>query len=293
MTMRLRWLPSQSASGLHAASALARGERLVDGQLAAALEAPAASLRREILAARLPEARFWRMACALSTTFDNSRQLAKMAIYRSTGQSAVGEMAERLGERIADVEAVVNEHRPDLMQELSLRARPLREQWEARGPGLLNLLFQSTDPRLQVDAADVILVLPVLGGGGEAQLQNNSVRIEAVLANPHDKLPEVLRLGWMLAQLHLDLPHYAQEIAVDRLPLLAALAMIPVTLSAAEQVELVHFDDHLVRLAIEAWHVPLPENGETVDALMRWWDAYDLARPPFDVAFRTLDEMLN
>lgn len=293
MSMRLRWIVSQSASSLHIGAALARGQRLVDHELQARVAEPASELQREIHALELPTARFWRMLCALSTTFSDPRQLAKMAMYRTLGRATLGDAAERLGQRITALEAALENYQPDLAAELRLRGGPLREQWEARGPGLLRKLFAATDKRLEVDAADVVLVLPVLGGGGEAQLQNNSVRLEAVLANPHAQLPEVVRLAWMLAQLHFDLPVFAQDIAPDRLPQLAALAMLPPALEAAEYVELVTFNDDLVRFAIEAWRIEVPSSIDPIDKLLRWWEAFDLARPPLEVAFKELDDMLS
>lgn len=293
MLMRLRWLASHSLSGLHAAAALVRGEELVDSQLAEALAGPAAELQQEIVAANLPADRFWRMACALATTFDNNRQLAKMAAYRTLGHASPNELSVRIGGRISDVEAALLRVKPQVVEELALRRGPLREQWEARGPGLLSRIFALTDPKLMVDAADIVLVLPALGGGGEAQLQNNSVRIEAVLTHPHPQLPETVRLGWMLSQLHLDLPHFSEAMQIDRLPHVAALAMLPATLAAAEQVELASFNDETVRLAIDAWQVRTLGAADPVDVVMRWWEAYAEARPPFEVAFKALDEMLE
>jgi hypothetical protein len=290
---RLRWLVSQSASSLHAAAAIVRGQTLVDAEVAAALAEPAAELQREMQIFELPESRFWRMLCSLATTFDNNRQLAKMAAYRTLGHASPAQLSERIGGRISDLEAALRRLRPDLLSELQLRAKPLREQWEARGPGMLRQLIQSTEERLMVDHADVVLVVPVLGGGGEAQLQNNSVRIEAVLANPHPQLPETVRLAWMLAQLHLDLPMFAEELPAERVAWLAALAMIPPTLAAAQHVELAEFNDQMVQFAIDAWQVPTSLGVETVDVLMRWWEAYVESRPPFEVAFKALDEMLE
>lgn len=293
MSIRLRWLASHSLSGLHAASALAHGQPLVDEQLATALAGPAAALQEEILAAGLPEARYWRMMCALATTFDNNRQLAKMAAYRTLGHATPNELSERLGGRISDVEAALLRVRPSVVEELSLRRGPLHEQWEAYGPGVLSSVFGATDPRLMVDAADVVLVLPAIGGGGEAQLQNNSVRIEAVLTNPHAKLPETLRLAWMLSQLHLDLPIFSEGIHPDRLPQVAAYAMVPAVLAAAEYVDVIQLTDDSVRMAIDAWQVDPPPEVDPVDVVLRWWEAYVEARPPFETAFKALDRMLQ
>jgi hypothetical protein len=293
MSMRIRWLASHSLSGLHAAAAIARGQTVVDTQLAEALTEPAQALHQEVLAFGLPPDRFWRMACALATTFDNNRQLAKMAAYRTLGQASPNELSERIGGRISDLEAALLRIKPNVVEELALRRGPLREHWEARGPGLLSRVFALTETRLMVDAADIVLVLPALGGAGEAQLQNNSVRIEAVLTNPEPRLPETVRLGWMLSQLHLDLPYISEGMPHDRLPHVASLAMVPAILAAAEQVELAPFNDDMVRLALEVWRVDTLNNSDPVDTLMRWWEAYAEARPPFEVAFKALDEMVG
>ena len=58
----------------------------------------------------------------------------------------------------------------------------------------------------------MILVQPVLGGAGAAHWLYNSVHIEAVLANPVAELPEVVRLGWLLAQLNFDLPMFVGDL---------------------------------------------------------------------------------
>src|SRR5439155_20152019 len=102
------------------------------------------------------------------------------------------------------------------------------------------------------------LVNPALGGGGEAHLAYNSLRIEAVLANPNAELPEVVRLAWLIAQLQLDLPKYSDTIHADRLPQIARYAMLPPTLLAAEAVELMRFTPELIGQAISVWRLPGP-----------------------------------
>ncbi len=71
--------------------------------------------------------------------------------------------------------------------------------------------------------------------------------IEAVLANEHFQLPEVVRLGWLLAQLvyHQDESDTRQR----------GLELVTPVLKAAEVVELAHCDPPTTRLALDAWHV--------------------------------------
>jgi hypothetical protein len=139
----------------------------------------------------------------------------------------------------------------------------------------------------------VFLVQPVLGGGGEAHLCYNSLRIEAVLANPHPELPEVIRLGWMLGQLNLDLPIYSDAVHSERLPQVARMAMLPVTLKAAEHVELARCDRNTVEFALDAWRIATPLGIDAVNVVWTWWETYLETRPPWHVAMTALDRMLG
>jgi hypothetical protein len=155
-----------------------------------------------------------------------------------------------------------------------------------------------TELGLVVEQADVILVHPALGGGGYAHLPYNSVRIEAVLANPHAELPEVVRLAWLVSQLSLDLPKYSEKIDPTRLAHVAALAVMPPVLSAAEQVELARYDDATLRLALSSWAMPgvgaSPEADTevVVGTLDTWWRTFTESPAPFPVALVALDQML-
>src|SRR5690606_11368832 len=138
-------------------------------------------------------------------------------------------------------------------EELELRSKPLRQQWQAYGPGLLNHLGRSTERELLVESAEVVLVLPAIGGHGVAHLGNNRVTLEAMLANPMPSLREIVRLAWLLSQLQLDLPRYSERIARDRLDGLAMHAMLPPSLDAAREVELVPAEPDLTFQALEGW----------------------------------------
>ena len=146
-----------------------------------------------------------------------------------------------------------------------------------------------TEDDLVVAAADVILVHPVQGGGGAAHWLYNSVRIEAVLANPLTELPEVVRLGWLLAQLNLDLPKFEGDLRRDRAAVIGPIAMIPPVLAAAAQVELARLDVPTLATALTAWRIDQVEPA----ALLDWWEAYLASRASWTVALGALDRMLS
>ena len=170
---------------------------------------------------------------------------------------------------------------------MELRSEPLREQWEARGPGLMANVARLIGDEV-VAEADVILVQPALGGGGAAYPKYNSVSMEAVLANPIAELPEVVRLGWLLAQLNLDLPRYEEVLPRDRLLDVGPLAMIPPLLAAAQDVELAHLDEATLGTALAAWRVPPADPTKLID----WWETCQSSSFSWAVALGALDRML-
>ena len=161
------------------------------------------------------------------------------------------------------------------------------------GPGLLQSIARWTDPRMIAQQAQVILVHPSLGGGGSAHLPYNNVLIEAVLTNPVAELPEVLRLGWLLSQLNLDLPVFSETIHGKRLPHVAELAMIPVTLQGGGRTGAAATQPDTIDLALNSWHVVTPPDTDPVDILWRWWGTYVETRPRWDIAFTALDRMFG
>jgi hypothetical protein len=294
MSFQIRWIPHVATSALHAAEALLRRAELVDPQLTTAVRAPGWELAQEIASHGVHEVRYWRQLLYMAHQFENKRQLAQITLFRAFGRTKVDDaVLVALAGRLHDLQLAYNNAFPNMADELEMRARPLREQWEARGPGMLKIAVNLLDEKVLVPGADVLLVQPAYGGFGSAQLYNNTVRMEAMLANPHDRLPEVVRLLWTFLQLNLDLPMFSEKIHGDRLPAIAAMAMLPVALHTAEQVELVKFDADLLKFALDAWHLDLPNNCDAVSILTAWWDVYRTTKTPLPVALQALDEMIG
>lgn len=293
MPTNLRWVASVSASCFHAAAAVDAGRSLVEPKLATALAPGVESLRASFDASGAARERFIRHLVPLSAGIENNRELVSAAWRKSMGAAPDDVIVSPLAAALARLKYGFASELPGLLDQLELRASPMMEQWEARGPGLLASVGRLTEADLVVEAADVILVYPALGGGGESHLAYNSVRIEAVLANSHAQLPEVVRLAWLISQLSLDLPKYSEKIDGVRLPRVAALAMIPPVLSAAEQVELARYDDATLRLALQAWGIADADVENVAGTLDTWWRTYTEAPMPFAVALLALDKMLE
>ncbi len=125
-----------------------------------------------------------------------------------------------------------------------------------------------------MSSATVVLLSPVLGGDGGAYPTDNLVTFEAVLANPIAQLPEVLRLGWLLAQLN-------PALAMGRAPSdtsdwrrATQEALLAIVLAAAEDVELAWADRAHFNLAAQAWL----QDPTAAERLWRWWEGYSSER---------------
>jgi hypothetical protein len=252
--MELIWTTSVPAGALHAARAFLAGRILIDQPLARAIEKPAHALAAAIGSSVASPEILWHHLSALVTDcpmldLAAGKSLSAEALARAGGQTAPA-MVERLGGALADVAAAMITQRPRIGEELLLRRQPLHDQWEARGPGLLAAIGRQYGAGWLVDSATIVLVPPVLGGAGAAYPIYNRVTFEAVLANPIAQLPEVLRLAWLLAQLHPDLVPDSQQPPWQRS---ARLALVTEVLTAAEGVELASADRAHFLLAAEHW----------------------------------------
>lgn len=290
--MELGWRPSFAASCTHAIALSVTGGKFVDEHLAGALAPAMLELSEPLVAARSVLPTFLEHLCALSVDLGGNRQLADVALTKSLGRGRSEIHVDALARAIGGVEAAMATARPKLAEDLQLRVGPLRAAWEARGPGLLRLIAASTSAPLLVDRADVILVEPLQAGGGAAHPPYNSVRFEAMLTNADDRLPEVLRLAWLLSGLQMELPMYSDNLAPHRRREVCSLSMLPAVLAAAEQVELARFDPATLALAIETWSISNARPAAEIAAmLLTWWNVYTDSRPPWPVALAALDRM--
>ncbi len=291
--IELRWIASSSTSALYVAAALARGSEIVDPRIAPAIAAPGCQLRDSVAEVIAP-AGFFHHLVPLSAGIESNRELVGLALRKTAGRAFDEQVINRLAAEVGAVEQAFRTLLPDAVAELELRSAPPREQWEARGPGLLAAIGRMTARELVPERADVLLVHPVLGGGGEAYLPYNSVTLEAMLANPLAELPEIVRLAWLLSTLQLDLPRYSEEIPRQRLDRLAGLAMLPAALAAAEYVELARNDDRTLRQALTAWRLAesAQETEAMAQALGNWWQTFRNSPTSWRVALAALDQLL-
>ncbi|HEY1786031.1 MAG TPA: hypothetical protein VGG30_10800 [Pirellulales bacterium] len=306
--MNLTWATSVSAGALHAARALLSGRRLFDRALAAAIRPPTEALTAAIADSGCPADAVWQhllpLAASQAADHDSShhpasglpaadletisRDLASRVLTQ-IGPPVSPPAVDRLGHALAGLEQAFVAAQPRVANELPLRREPLRSQWEARGPGLLLGVRQLTSADWLVPSAAVVLLPPVLGGAGQAHPTYNVVTFEAVLANPIAQLPEVLRLGWLLAQLNPALAGDTPEPAASGWRRAAPWALLAAVLAAAEDVELAAADPSHLHLAAAEWLGDPAAAG----TLWHWWQDYATRRPGWPAGLEALDRLLS
>jgi hypothetical protein len=292
--MELKWVTNHLASCCHAAEGIARGLPLADPRLDESFVAAAQELQQQISALQLPSRLFWSNLLAYSCQPDDRKSLVRTSLRKTVGiESASDESVNAIANCLRDIETAARQALPQMQDDLAHRLRPLQEHWDARGPGLLQAIGRLTDERLIADSATVVTVHPAFGGGGNASLATNSVQVEAVLTNVIDGLPEVVRLGWLLAQLNHELPIFSDRVHGSRLPLIAQLAMLPATLQASQTVELSELSPFTIAAALPAWHVEVAADKDAAATLLDWWHTYLETKPSWDIALAALDQMIG
>ncbi len=293
--MQIQWTTSVAASTLHSAAWIAAGHLSVTRAAETSLRESVDAAKATLLDVGLKQgAATWlnRAASVAASGIDGAATIAERLIANHFGSRATPLTQSTLAAAIANVIAAGGRQwaSRSFDDEISLRCRPIIEQWEARGPGFMRMLARLVEPELLVDSARISLVMPAAGGHGVSHPPTNTVRFEAVLANPHPQLPEVLRLAWLLAQLQADLPPLVEYCPAGRAEELMKLAMIPATLAAAEEVELTASGPNAIAAALTAWH--LPKYANKASELQQWWDTYVNTQTKWPVALAALSAMV-
>lgn len=282
-TVEVSWQSSAGASFAWALDSARRSRAFADPTLAS-LVAPAAAEITQLLDRYgcRPE-QFFEHLIPLAARNRIDEPLLARAIQKALGQH--DSLTRKLAETVLPAHEAFFQRLSQADQELSVRVGPLREQWEARGPGVLYMVANLTTAHVLPSRAEVTVILPLMGGGGAAFPVYNLACIEGVLANPRPELPEIVRLGWLIAQLNAEMPAFEGTRTRPRTIALMRLALVPIVLAAAEEVELVRCDSPTLAAALEYWKVTIDGKACDLATLWSWWLAFrDTPLPPDDVA---------
>lgn len=291
--MELRWTPSVDMSALHAAWVIASGRELLDPVLQAKLAEHVMHIVKLADAWNVPHDLFWRHLLGLAADLPSEAEMVSRLNAKLCGLANTIN-ASQMARPFWHCKAAFQQMFPNAMEELQLRSGPLQLAWEARGPGLTAMIKRLTDEDFLVESAGVVWVRPLVGGDGLAHIYNNRVHMEAVLTNIEPRLPETLRLAWLLGQLNLDRPVYSDRVHGHALGQVAELALIPVVLAAAQEVELAELSLPALDLALLHWTRTPGEHRERLsETLMAWWETATEGEWDWNTRLGALSKMLG
>lgn len=296
--MQLRWIPNASVSALHAADFAVRfPHQFLDQAVLGTFQQEAIELNRQIEGvAGANASSVWSTLIASAAEIESNHELATAVLRKGVGDTSPNAVTFMSG-KITEIEAAFKQLFPKFSEQILFRIRPLQEQWLGFGNGLMAHLGRLTEKEILAEEVRVIPVQPVVGGAGVAHLNANLVRIEAVLTNPMAELPEVVRLAWLVSQVHLDLPRFSETMGNAVLSKVAPLAMLPPVLAASQVLEQSRCTSEMAAMAIQHWHIPIPAGSDVHDhvapVLMDWWETYLQTRPAWHIAMQALAKMLG
>ena len=279
---RIEWRVSELTSYLHIIEAVVNDRPVVHEPLRQAVGELAPALRSSIQETVGWNAQIWlpKLLWGSDVTTDLSKLVRGAADDKRFQKDQAPLLVARLEDAIAAIRGVI----PDMRKELTIRTRPLREQWEARGPGLMRAVSQFFAANKEYWAfgesenrpAVCCPVYPVLGGAALEHRSPNGVRVEAVLVNPQPDLPEVVRLARALTVQGVFAGNFPNtDHRIHRWGLVTVL-QIPLLLHAAEAVGLCECDAVTIQLAIDSWPLYFGYRRHKAEELLARWN--DLRR---------------
>lgn len=289
--MLLNWRPHLTLSSIHAAWCLASPKSPCPPQ-AEPLRDSAAHLHQLVCELDIPTERLWDSLISLAPTEEGLSGYAAR-VLKNCSRSAETD-ARAIEFAVRECKLQFQRAFPKYMEEIRLRQEPLKQMWEAQGPGLLFQAGKLTDPSLIAENAEVILVQPIRGGSGYAHLRTNRVHVEAVLTNTNPVLPETMRLAWLLSRLDFERPIFSELVNSFQLRVLSALAMLPPILVAAQEIGISEYSTDVVSTALDEWGIESDsvKREAIVQILAVWWETFAASRPDWRTALTGLQRML-
>jgi hypothetical protein len=295
--MKVIFKTDPELSVLHAAAVVGLGQAVVDDKVRAALAGAVENINDRIDMAELDPEIFWKTLVASGA--DDETVGVEMALARAgCSELVIDTISPAIVGRLADIRMAMRGRFPKLAEQLPLRAGPLKELWEATGPGLLRDIGRQTIKQLIPAKTTLLLVQPVRGGDGGLIEQSDRVWTEAMLTHPEPSIPETLRIAWLVARRGVEGVESNRWVEQERLPEVVSLALIPYVLNSGESLGLCDASDAKIAAAAELWHVAtwgrIGKTGQLdrTEPLLKWWSQMRSGELPLPVALKALDKML-
>lgn len=287
--INLRWIDHVEMSAAHAAHIVAIGAAYADPKTEQLLVNPVTELNNRLVSSSLEVGEFWDRYLRETMT-DNSVADACNAALLAAGCSELqlDQVAGAIRGRMVDARGLFLRKFPKLAEQLQLRARPLREQWETYGAGLIREVARSiwgekAPARWLPSRVDALLVQPIRGGDGGFDAQRNRIWVEAMLTDADPAVPEVLRVAWLITRLTIEA--YIRKESDDALAGSWSLVSVPLVLEAGRELGILREDELPLVQAMNLWHFG---DRTTAETLRQWWEKYRDSPTPLPAALKVL-----
>ncbi len=188
---RLKWIPGDRLTVIHAARNYLAGVESVDPSIHRLISDSLGDLYDRLLAAEIDMTVFWRrLQCAVAAGDDDQSACSAALLAAGCSPLASDQVASAITSKLTDLRLGYQQRQPKLAEQLTLRSRPLREQWDGFGGGLTKRIAKLTHESFIPKSATVLMLSPYCGGDGELDVDSSRLWMEAVLANPVPQLPK-------------------------------------------------------------------------------------------------------
>ena len=292
--MRIQWVPHPELSAAHAAYVVATGARCIDDKAEQVLVQPVTELNNRLLASSIDVGQFWRQYLLEIMADAGMQQACETALLSAGGSELqVEQTSAAIVRRLADARIAFLGRYPKLAEQLDLRARPLRERWETYGPGLLREIGKQVWGDSPPDdwwspQVTALTVQPIRGGDGGCDASQSRFWFEAMLTDVDPHVPEILRIVWLVTRIAIE-SHVRHSSDDLRLMMPWSLASVPLVLSSALTLELIHGDSLPISQAMELWKFG---DGRTAETVSVWWDEQRQQSGPLPAKLRELKDRL-
>jgi hypothetical protein len=292
--VNVRWIDHVEMSAAHAAHIVAIGAAFADPRTEQILVDPVTEINNRLVSSSLDVAEFWgwylRQIMVDATLSD-----ACVAALSAAGCSELqlDQIAGAIRGQLVDARGLFLRKFPKLAEQLQLRARPLRDQWDTYGPGLLRevgrrIWGEKPPQRWSPARVDALLVQPIRGGDGGYDAARQRIWVEAMLTDADPAVPEVLRVAWLITRLTID--SYIRGKGEDALSASWSLVSVPLVLEAGRELGLVHAPELPIEKAMILWHFG---DAEVAETLAHWWQQHAHSNLPLPAALKILEASLT
>lgn len=293
--MKLHWRSDPELSAARAAFVVATGMPCIDHKTEQSLVATVNEINHRLLSASIENGRFWTSYLDRCVAGDVPGIAVAVSLVRSgCNEMQVDQIAKAIISRLNDARQLFFERFPKLDEQLPLRIQPLRQRWDAIGPGLIREIerqvWQNSPPSdWWPPAVTVSAVQPLTGGGGGFDPDADSIWIEAMLTDSDPAIPEVLRVVWLVTSLAIE-THIRSRTGQRMISTAWSLVSVPLVLSAASHLEMFPPGNLPIGRAADLWHGVSPK---TIRILEQWWQQFAGSSIPLPIALKQLEDSLR